>query len=266
MLKRFALTILVVASLVLIVELEVSLLTPIHGDICHKTEYANHEECTTYNIIFVTFWHIGETLNYYGALIAALATIAIAWFTLSLRQSTDKLWDAANIQSIHLGNEFVASHRPEMRLKHLWFIDDVWNGGSINVRLEAVNIGQNSAFIDIINFMTRMIPHGERLPQRPPYNEDGILQFPMGGFPLQSGVTFTHPVSDGRILTPQDIKAIKNGNARLYFIGTIAYRDNANRVRQTAFCRYLQFSSSPARADDNGRFAKDNDPDYEYQD
>jgi hypothetical protein len=40
-------------------------------------------------------------------LLTALATIAIAWFTYTLKQSTDRLW--------RLGREeFLATHRPEI--------------------------------------------------------------------------------------------------------------------------------------------------------
>src|SRR5260370_59206 len=36
-----------------------------------------------------------------AAVVTALATVFIAWFTLTLRRSTDKLWDAAKAQSTH---------------------------------------------------------------------------------------------------------------------------------------------------------------------
>jgi hypothetical protein len=46
----------------------------------------------------VTLREIGSALNDNNGIITAVATIFIAWFTLSLRQSTDKLWDAGERQ------------------------------------------------------------------------------------------------------------------------------------------------------------------------
>jgi hypothetical protein len=162
-------------------------------------------------------------------------------------------------------DEFNATHRPEIRLKHIWlasgdgqeFIGRIKEGLPITVRLDIVNVGSTDAFIDLINFVTVIIRLGDRLPQRPPYNEPKVLQFSIGGFRLESGITLAHPVSDGRILTQKDLRDIQSGAMRLYFVGTIDYWDASRKRRQTAFCRYLG---------DDGRFHKEDDPDYEYQD
>jgi hypothetical protein len=43
-------------------------------------------------------------------------------------------------------------------------------------------------------------------------------------------------------LTAEEANAIRNGNSRPYFVGTILYTDTtAGQVRQTAFCRYCSF-------------------------
>lgn len=70
---------------------------PIHGEICHETN-TGHENCATYNIVAVALWHIKEATNDFSPALAAVATIAIAWFTFSLRQSTDKLWSVSERQ------------------------------------------------------------------------------------------------------------------------------------------------------------------------
>jgi hypothetical protein len=62
----------------------------------------------------VTFHEIGSALNDYKELITAIATIFIAWFTLSLRQSTDKLWNAGERQ-IELARESSAAQSSDMR-------------------------------------------------------------------------------------------------------------------------------------------------------
>jgi hypothetical protein len=105
----------------------------------------------------------------------------------------------------------------------------------------------------------------ERLPQRPPYNEEGpgTYHFPVY-IPFASGMIVPKVVCDGRILSYSEVRDIRDDKVRLYFIGNIAYWDDSKRARQTAFCRYLSFP--PAHPEDAGRFEKDCDPDYEYQD
>jgi hypothetical protein len=74
-------------------------LIPTHGQICEGTK-SGSEHCTTYSTLPYLVVKIGRVLDSLGVAITALATIAIAWFTLSLRQSTDKLWDAGNEQRL----------------------------------------------------------------------------------------------------------------------------------------------------------------------
>jgi hypothetical protein len=61
------------------------------GDIC-KESNTGYEQCTPYNLIPFILIQIREGLHSIEGIIAALATIAIAWFTWTLRQSTEKMW------------------------------------------------------------------------------------------------------------------------------------------------------------------------------
>lgn len=210
-------------------------------------------------------------------------TFFLVLFTGGLWFSTHRLWQATT-EALRLGrDEFNASHSPELRLKHIWLATDdgarffgkIEAGKRIIARLDVVNVGSATAIISLINFVTRIVPLGEKLPQRPPYNDGesaGRVDLP-DGFPLNRGITFTQAVSDNRVLSAEEVRRIRNGEVRLYFIGTVEYwaaPDQAEavrpRLRQTAFCRYLKFHSRPAHPEDNGRFEKDEDPDYEYQD
>ncbi len=56
-------------------------------------EYAGHEKCPTYHIALFTLVKIGEVLNWASPAITAAATGLIAYFTLTLKRSTDNLWD-----------------------------------------------------------------------------------------------------------------------------------------------------------------------------
>lgn len=63
-------------------------------EICEYAQGAQQNDCPTYNLAFFVIIKVGEILNYYGPLIAAFATIAIAAFTYTVKKSTDKLWSA----------------------------------------------------------------------------------------------------------------------------------------------------------------------------
>jgi hypothetical protein len=64
-----------------------------HYEICETTK-EGAKECARYGVIQFALREIGSVLDTYNGLITAIATAFIAWFTLSLRQSTDKLWKA----------------------------------------------------------------------------------------------------------------------------------------------------------------------------
>jgi hypothetical protein len=70
-------------------------LIPYGGEICEKGDIVGHKECTTHGLPVYLAFKIQALLDQLGVAITALATIAIAWFTLTLRKSTDNLWYAA---------------------------------------------------------------------------------------------------------------------------------------------------------------------------
>lgn len=84
------------------------------GQICEYNQSTHQNECPSYNLAFFFILKGGEIINYYGPLIAALATIAIAFFTYTLKQSTDKLWIAGENQLI-ASREIAAQQSRDMR-------------------------------------------------------------------------------------------------------------------------------------------------------
>jgi hypothetical protein len=62
-------------------------------EVCETTK-EGAKECVKYGVLHFSLYEVGNALNSYNGLLTAIATAFIAWFTLSLRQSTDKLWDA----------------------------------------------------------------------------------------------------------------------------------------------------------------------------
>jgi hypothetical protein len=68
-------------------------------------------------VLHLALHEIGVALNDYNGLITAAATVFIAWFTLTLRRSTDKLWDAGNEQ--RLSAEGIAKRQSEEMQKSI---------------------------------------------------------------------------------------------------------------------------------------------------
>src|ERR1700687_3599169 len=210
------------------------------------------------------FWATGAL-----CIIALFQLFVFGWQGIQLMRSV-----SAAKEATELGNrEFISSHRPELRLKHIWissqngqdFSGQLQADVPIMVRLDIANVGGTDAIIQLINLVTVVLEPNGRLPQRPPYNEPGVQQFPVGRFRLGRGITFTMAVSDGRVLNESDVDGIELGTKMLYFVGTVEYWDDLNALRQSAFCRRLEFSRDDS-GHTIGRFVKWNDPDYEYQD
>jgi hypothetical protein len=171
----------------------------------------------------------------------ALATIAVAFFTLTLWLSSEKMWQITSESLALARNEFQSSHRPKMRLKHVYLTHETnWRvGGPLEVVLEFVNIGNSPARITWINYESILLRRNERLPQRPPYDETPfgpemrITRFRTEGI-LPSGLTMSREVCDGRIINDHDIREIMFGEQCLYLIGTIEYWDAAGLRRAIA--------------------------------
>jgi hypothetical protein len=80
--------------------------------ICETNHYSGKESCSPHNVVYVLFWLVGHWFDISAAVITALATGFIAWFTLTLKHSTDRLWDAGERQLQLIRDNFVTERRP----------------------------------------------------------------------------------------------------------------------------------------------------------
>lgn len=219
-----------------------------------------------------------------------VVTAALVYVTARLVSFTKKLWqstqttserqagemqqslaitrqaaDAARESADAAKNEFVASHRPEIRIKHVLLTSEIWKDKPIEIKLIIVNSGLTTAHITECNIATLIHPNGSPLPPRPDFQRQPFIPAPTPN--LESGTTMVLPrLTDNRPLTDADNAGIRQLTHRLYCHGYVHYRDNAGRLRTTSFCRYLHVPSHPATHQDLGKFVVHPDPDYEYQD
>jgi hypothetical protein len=231
---------------------------PIYVNICEAAQAGEQAKCEQHDILYVTFLKMGEAITH-AEFWTAAATIAIAVFTYTLKRSTDKLWDAGEKQFGLARKEFLSTHRPRIRFKHVWLMSAFAYDLPVMVRVVCVNNGVNDAVIIeyAVNFF--VVRTGRLLPV--PDFEGRKVQ---SGFRLQSGVSLVFPDFTGALAEADEV-SIRNHEAKFYCVGYLHYRDDIGRVRTTAFCRALTLSERLGIIQ-GGRFIKVEDPDYEYQD
>jgi hypothetical protein len=226
--------------------------------------YSDSNECPALHIFLFkvaarVFKILGDPNN-----ITAIATIAIAAFTGTLWWSTRSM-QKATLTSIDLARaEFNSTHRPKIRLKHLWLTADIWEGQKINGRAVFVNVGTTDAFLREINYATLIIREGRQLPANVDFVKENTRT--LGMQPIGAGISvIVEDLNDNRVFKDLENVAIREGKAFLYFFGAIEYQARTGGIRKTAFCRKLILAPIHV-ASDRGRFIKVEDPDYEYED
>lgn len=200
-------------------------------------------------------------LDRYGALIAAIATGFIAWFTLTLKRSTDKLWTESRLQreqakvvadrqfettqeSIRLARN--STHRPRIILREA-IIGSVLEGEPISVNFHLANIGETTGTIirsmvkvEVVPEMQRLLLHGSVEPRR----ELGEITLSPGMAILLKFEGDTLKWNAGMFLQKSQM-VIGDPSVRLYyshtihFFGQFIYKDQAGIWRRCAFRRRL---------------------------
>jgi len=228
--------------------------------------YGQHSECPTEEnhgfwqktacdpIAFFTAWLMGFTA------VLAASTIGL-WFVTwrsGLKQSRD-MKDVIQLTR----DEFYSTHRPKIRIKHLWLRSDIWHGEHIAITLTCVNIGTVEARLGVVGIRYEIVSKDMPLPPNP--NIDLVHNFK--GTRLSCGRNLTiDRIETEPTLTAEQAADIQQGRSQLYCVGYLNYLDNAGRMRITGFCRVLTFPEGFLAHTDNARFRVFNDPDYEYED
>jgi hypothetical protein len=221
-------------------------------------------------LAFYTLWLMGFT----GVLAFATIGLGIATAFLyvtgekqfrvamraSIKQSRDMQDSIAAANAAHELNKrsFESVHRPKIRIKHVWFASKFEAGNELVFRVAFVNSGTGAATLRECGIRTYVVNNIDGLPPSPQFL--AILSI----FPamLPSGITMDMPsMSDGKILTSEEMKEVREQSAIFVCTGYVEYQD-ASGVRKTSFCRKLEIGDNG----EPGRFVATNDPDYEYED
>jgi hypothetical protein len=216
-----------------------------------STEYYDsiYKICAIRGPIWAIYWLGWLTFSHIESIalvITAIATWAIARFTLALRQAT------------------TATHRPRIRIKHVWLANEILDDGPLSINVLLVNIGDIPARLNNAAIAIRVIASDVQLPPNIQYRNLSVAHYnPIGlGFTLQLDIT------TDRVISYSEAIDIRGETLSLYCIGAIEYLDmnNPPRIRRTNFCRVLTVPAERRVDNDFYRFRVVDDPDYEYED
>ena len=217
-------------------------------------EYAETDAKPSISDPFFVF-RFGDFLEGHSGLATAIATIFIAYFTFSLRASTDKLWkagaDQLNIAMIAAdaarksADVAISVERPIVFLAGLELLTEGPPfGAGVRVPIEGVppdqasviaifrNYGRTPAIVTGVYWQHWI---GTRLPETPEYREE--INLPTGTIIKEGGKEFEHaPLWTIPISEPEHI-ALRTYKADLWIYGMIRFQDFMGGRHVHRFCQ-----------------------------
>jgi hypothetical protein len=174
---------------------------------------------------------------------------------------------AISISQLRLARaEFAATHRPRIRIKHVWLVA-LGSDKPVTVEIVYANVGDAKAVVSRIGMDFNVINPDTPLPGNMTAPERPYVKYPECGLGVTVG---TGNVTSLGSLDEWRVAAIRDGKKLLCCFGFIEYSDvgpkETRKIRRTAFCRIYKPSANPI--DGMGRFVRPDkpDPDYEYED
>jgi hypothetical protein len=165
--------------------------------------------------------------------------------------------------------QFLATHRPRLRIRHVTIVDGSHighptiffsHGEDVKGSLTVVNIGGTKAII--IDSRYRIYFSKQGLPIAT-YFDETFPNLLLPGHALDVGESCAIVIADKIVMDPprpgdgMELRAFERDSWVIYVMGQIRYQDEGGADRFIGFCRI--------RGGD-GRFRAVNDPDYEYED
>jgi hypothetical protein len=198
---------------------------------------------------------VAEFLNYISPSMTAIATVAIAAFTLTLWRATTEQGRLTR-ESIQLArDEFNATHRPRISVRGFRTLAETVGDAEVSTTFIYANVGDLPAkIVEIRTNVTidRTLPSGLI-----------FVRHKIEHVTLASGEKETFAINDNSMemhfhrTTNQD-RPPSSVPSTAYVTGVIVYEDTAGRRRETGFCR--------VNNDGIDRWLLAEHSEYEYQD
>lgn len=195
---------------------------------------------------------------------AALDPVAVATLILAV---VTFLMTLAVIAQVGLARqEFNASHRPRIRIKHVWLRNETPYDGPLKISLVFTNVGDRAARINKSGLAIVVIDSAARLPPDIPFVEFRAH----GSEPIGLGFTIESVIDTRRLITSDERISIISGGQLIYCVGFVEYLGTSGptQIKRTSFARVLTVPEPGMRGRDFYRFRPLDpvDPDYEYED
>ncbi len=160
--------------------------------------------------------------------------------------------------------EYISSHRPRMRIKHVWLSEPLEEGKPVMVNVVSVNAGDSGAQIIEFGVVTCIVPKHQHPPNDPFKDVTGL--YPM--ITLPSGKSLDHTPQEAGFLTLSEVASIRIGTASLYCFAYVDYIDSSRPPipRKTSCCRILAPSGGGAMSIFGGVFRRVDESEHEYAD
>lgn len=211
-----------------------------YGEICEYNNATNQKNCTAYEFAPFICVKIFNALNDYGAVITALATIAIALFTYTLWASSEKMWRATEKSAAAaeqaaqaaIGVELPRLFATKIEFAHI-------KDSFVKIAITITNYGRTPAFVthESAEFLKG------QLPRDPKYLNTLTVEH---GTVIEGGDSRTliacgrdhHSVLDrATVITPTIL---------VWVYGRIWYRDFLNNPHELGFCSRLHVPNALA--------------------
>jgi len=187
---------------------------------------------------------IGCFLEAHNGAITAVATLAIATFTLTLWIATRDLWNAGKDQLKLVRDEFISTHRPKLIVRQ-FELDQLVPDQPIKIQFSIVNIGDTEA---IWKYFASEVALWNRRNWEPP-GVDRIVK-PISQPPIKNGQRVSVTSQSRFNITAAQIQAVEHGGLIICAVGELTYVDALGTQRRTGFrrnydCNTAMFNASP---------------------
>ncbi len=177
--------------------------------------------------------------------------------------------------SLAASRQFALTHRPNLRIRHIWRQGELAPGAPVTVDLLVVNTGLVPAVVKQVRLAMVVLPNGREVPADllSLRRKTGIFPVIIEGeriAPIVSGGSYLFAgITDGKALTRKQNDELRDRTSKLYLVGSIEYQDiYSSGLRTTGFCRYLAVIDQRAvpAFSDVGRFRLVEESEYEFED
>ena len=135
-------------------------------------------------------------------------------------------------------DEFTSTHRPKIRIKHVWLTEPLEANKPVMIQIASVNTGSVDAHVYGYGIATHVVLK-HRYPPNDPFIGGRVIAI---SSTVKSGITITNEPLEAGTVSPVDIADIRGGRSELYCFAYVEYLEPSGQPspRKTSCCRVLR--------------------------